>query len=97
MPCRAFRLDALLGRHEGRVVDHDLGDDDPSCRTLLCLRLCSSAPGTTSVREDRNTAVPATRKGVFSARSRNNFSGIESLRMVSRCVRRPSRQVSMIR
>ena len=36
-----------------------------SCRTLLCLRLCSSAPGTESPRGARKTAVPATRVGVL--------------------------------
>ena len=43
-----------------------------SCSTLLCLRLCSSAPGTTSVRDDRNTRQCRRRaSALLSARSRN--------------------------
>ena len=52
-----------------------------SCSTLLCLRLCSSAPGTTSAAPARNTAVPATRSGVLSARSRNSLERQGPLRM----------------
>ena len=67
-----------------------------SCSTLLCLRLCSSALGTTPGSAVRNTAVPSTRTGGFSnTESRKAFSSMASERCTSPMRRRPSFQVIM--
>ncbi|MCY1510440.1 hypothetical protein D9M68_448170 [compost metagenome] len=65
-----------------------------SCSTWLCLRLCSSACGTAVASGFRNTAVPLTRCGMFSASdSTKGRSGRLSAAAASRPRRRPLAQV----
>ncbi|MNK58936.1 hypothetical protein D3C87_780350 [compost metagenome] len=67
-----------------------------SCSTLLCLRLCSSALGTTPGSAVRNTAVPSTRAGgLMNTEPRKDFRSIASACCASPMRRRPSFQVTI--